>query len=210
MNGKSSKNPRDWKRPLGFIAGGLVLGVALMQFLIAFDHYTSTDEFCTTCHSMSYPFEEYSQSIHRNSRSGVRAQCGDCHVSEGVFAATWDHFMGYQDLMAQLFGPKYDDPVVFELHRPEMAFKARRWFKERNSATCRRCHVQEAIVGSRPRVAEIHMEDAKGKSCIECHYNLVHRKVPDEKVFKRDKWNEMIEKEFDLAPGTAARMLADH
>jgi hypothetical protein len=38
--------------------------------------------------------------------------------------------------------------------------------------------------------------------------NLVHRPVPDEKTFKRDAWNRMIEEEFGLAPGTAEKLLA--
>ena len=53
------------------------------------------------------------------------------------------------------------------------------------------------------------MEDAAGKTCIDCHYNLVHRKVPDEKTFKRAAWNAMIEREFGLEPGTAAELLAE-
>jgi hypothetical protein len=36
----------------------------------------------------------------------------------------------------------------------------------------------------------------------------VHRPVPDEKTFKRDAWNRMIEEEFGLAPGTAETLLA--
>jgi hypothetical protein len=39
--------------------------------------------------------------------------------------------------------------------------------------------------------------------------NLVHRKVPDERTFKRDAWNRMIEEEFGLAPGTADRLMKE-
>ncbi|MBE9527547.1 MAG: cytochrome C, partial [Proteobacteria bacterium] len=45
------------------------------------------------------------------------------------------------------------------------------------------------------------------KSCVECHYNIVHRKIPDEKVFKQDKWNAMIEEEFGLEKGSASKLL---
>jgi hypothetical protein len=38
--------------------------------------------------------------------------------------------------------------------------------------------------------------------------NLVHRKVPSEQTFKREAWNAMVEEEFGLAPGSAARLLA--
>lgn len=194
------------------VIGGLG-GIMFLYFLLEFDHFTSTSEFCTSCHSMKYAEEVYQQSAHYNSDSGVRADCGDCHVSEGVFAATWDHAMGMKDLIKQMVGkivgPDYDDPVLNALHLPQSAFEAREWFRKKDSATCKRCHVIDAVMGKRPDTAQIHAEDAKGKTCIDCHYNLVHRKVPDEKTFKQDAWNAMIEEDFGLEPGTAAKLLAD-
>jgi nitrate/TMAO reductase-like tetraheme cytochrome c subunit len=187
---------------VGGVGGGL-----FMTFLLEFDHYTSSNAFCTTCHSMSYADDSYRQTVHYNSASGVRASYGDCHVSEGVFAATWDHAIGSKDLFKQLFGPDYDDPVINALHLPEAAFAARRWFQARDSATCKRCHTLEAIQGKRADTAAIHREETDGKSCIDCHYNLVHRKVPDESTFKRDAWNRMVEEEFALEPGTAERLM---
>lgn len=186
---------------------GSLAGAIFILFLIEFDHLTSSETFCTSCHSMELVAEPYRQSSHYMPSSGVQASCGDCHVSEGVFAATWDHFLGTKDLINQIFGPDYDDPVINALHLPEAAFAARRWFKAKGSATCKRCHVQGAIHGTRPDTLLIHQLDAKGKSCIECHYNLVHRKVPDEKTFKREKWNRMIEQEYGLAPGSADQLL---
>jgi nitrate/TMAO reductase-like tetraheme cytochrome c subunit len=193
---------------IALVVGG-VGGVLFMTFLIEFDHYTSSDAFCTTCHSMTYADETYRNTVHYNSASGVRASCGDCHVSEGVFAATWDHAIGSKDLFKQLFGPEYDDPVINTLHLPEAAFAARRWFRARDSATCKRCHTLEAIQGKRADTAAIHLEETDGKSCIDCHYNLVHRKVPDESTFKREAWNAMVEEEFGLEPGAAEKMLAE-
>lgn len=190
------------------VLGGLA-GIGFMVFLMQFDRLTSTEAFCTTCHSMELAAEPYRQSSHYNPVSGVRAECGDCHVSEGVFAATWDHFMGSKDLFAQIFGKNYDDPVVNTLHLPEAAFAAREWFRERDSVTCKRCHVLDAIQGKRPETNAIHVEETDGKSCIDCHINLVHRRVPDQKTFKRETWNAMIETEFQLEPGTAEKLLAE-
>ncbi len=195
------------------IMGGLG-GILFVLILIEFDHYTSSEEFCTTCHSMEMVAEPYRKSVHYNSASGVRASCGDCHVSEGVFTATWDHFIGGKDLFNQikgaLIGPNYDDPVINALHLPDSAFIAREWFIKRDSATCRRCHEQDAILGKRLNTEAIHKEDAEGKTCVECHANLVHRKIPDQKTFKRDSWNRMIEEEFGLEKGAADKLLEAH
>lgn len=186
---------------------GGVAGVGFMLFLIEFDELTSTEAFCTSCHSMQFAAETYRQSAHYLPVSGVRASCGDCHVSEGVFSATWDHFLGSKDLLAQIFGPDYDDPVINALHLPDSAFAARRWFKATDSATCLRCHQLDAIQGKRAGTLAIHREETADKSCIDCHINLVHRKVPDERTFKREAWNRMIEEEFGLAPGSAKALL---
>lgn len=197
---------------IALVIGG-VGGIGFILFLIEFDHYTSSNEFCTSCHSMSYADEAYKQSAHYNSDSGVRASCGHCHVSEGIFAATLDHAIGGKDLLKQikgsLLGPNYDDPVINLLSLPEAAFHARDWFRKTEGATCQRCHVIEAVQGKRPDTPEIHKVDAQGKTCIDCHYNLVHRKVPDQKTFKREAWNAMVEQEFDLEPGSAAKLLAE-
>lgn len=191
---------------IALVVGGLG-GVAFMLFLIEFDRATSSNAFCTSCHSMSYAERSYQSSGHYNSASGVRASCGDCHVSEGVFAATWDHFKGTKDLLKQLFGPDYDDPAINLLHLPEAAFHARQWFRDTDSATCKRCHELSAIQGKRADTAAIHRDETQGKTCIDCHYNLVHRKVPDQQTFKREAWNRMVEQELGLAPGAAARLL---
>jgi nitrate/TMAO reductase-like tetraheme cytochrome c subunit len=189
------------------VAGGIG-GIVFMFFLIEFDESTSANEFCTTCHSMTYAQDVYQQSAHYNSASGVRASCGDCHVSEGIIMATYDHAIGTKDLIKQLFGPNYDDPVVNLLHLPEAAFASREWFRKRDSATCKRCHEIDAIQGTRANTAAIHQQETEGKTCIDCHYNLVHSKVPDERTFKREAWNAMVEQEFGLPPGTAERILA--
>jgi len=190
------------------VAGGIG-GIVFMFFLLEFDHFTSSNEFCTSCHSMTYADEVYQASVHYNSPSGVRASCGDCHVSEGVIMATYDHAVGTKDLLKQLFGPNYDDPVINVLHLPEAAFAAREWFRQRDSATCKRCHTLDAIQGTRANTAAIHQEETDGKTCVDCHYNLVHRKVPDQQTFKRDAWNAMVEQEFGLEPGAAEKLLTE-
>lgn len=188
---------------------GGVAGIGFMVFLMEFDHYTSSEAFCTTCHSMELAAEPYRKSSHYLPESGVRAGCGDCHVSPGVFRATWDHFIGGKDLFRQIFGADYDDPVVNALHLPEAAFSAREWFRKNDSHTCRRCHEQEAIVGKRADTLQIHQEETEGKTCVDCHINLVHRHVPERETFKRAAWNQMVEKNFGLAPGTADQLLAE-
>ncbi|OQX42612.1 MAG: cytochrome C, partial [Candidatus Sedimenticola endophacoides] len=66
---------------IALVLGGFS-GVGLVLFLIEFDHLTSTEAFCTSCHSMELVAEPYRKSSHYLPDSGVRAHCGHCHVSE--------------------------------------------------------------------------------------------------------------------------------
>jgi nitrate/TMAO reductase-like tetraheme cytochrome c subunit len=67
---------------VALLVGGLggLGGVVLMIFLIDVDHFTSSNELRTGCHSMTYADEIYRGSTHFSSSSGVRASCGECHV----------------------------------------------------------------------------------------------------------------------------------
>ncbi|EXJ13371.1 NapC/NirT family cytochrome c [Imhoffiella purpurea] len=191
---------------IALVIGGLG-GLLFMLFLIEFDAATSHTEFCTGCHSMRFADQSYRQSLHFDSPSGVRASCGDCHVSPGLIRGTWDHMVGIRDFFKEILGPDYGDPAIHLVHLPEAAFAARAWFRRNDSATCRSCHTQEAILGERANTAAIHREEARDKTCIDCHYNLVHRRVPSERTFKRAAWNAMVEEELGLEPGEAARLL---
>lgn len=181
---------------LPFFIGVFVLLVIQMA-VHGFDEFSRTEPFCTSCHSMNLMGKEYRESIHFSSRSGVRARCGDCHVSKGTLSALWEHFTAASMVFSEVVHD-FSDPVATEKARPDMAFKARKWFRKTGSATCRNCHVLDAIMGSRPGIGAVHIDDARKKdgNCIECHMNLVHRYVPGEKVFKRDAWDRMIDEEY--------------
>jgi nitrate/TMAO reductase-like tetraheme cytochrome c subunit len=64
---------------VALVIGGLG-GVVFMTFLIDVDRFTSSNELCTSCHSMIYADESYRRSSYFSSSSGVRASRGDCHV----------------------------------------------------------------------------------------------------------------------------------
>ncbi|MDH3975382.1 MAG: NapC/NirT family cytochrome c [Deltaproteobacteria bacterium] len=181
---------------LPFFLGAFVL-LLIQMSIHGFDRFSRTEAFCTSCHSMDLMGKEYRESIHYSSRSGVRASCGDCHVSKGTLAAMWEHFMAASMVYSEALHD-FSDPVATEKARPQMAFKARKWFRERGSATCRNCHVLDAILGSRRGIGAVHIDDAMKKdgNCIECHMNLVHRFVPGEKVFKKAAWDRMVDEEY--------------
>src|SRR5688572_26600969 len=85
-----------WRKPSATWALGTLLivgvaaGIAFAASFNAFVSHTNTMEFCISCHEMrAYVYEEYTQSAHFTSSSGVRPQCADCHVPKAWFPKMW-------------------------------------------------------------------------------------------------------------------------
>jgi hypothetical protein len=55
-----------------------VIGAGGMMVSFAVNHSTSTDAFCTGCHTMAVQFNDpyFQKSAHRNNKEGVRPSCG--------------------------------------------------------------------------------------------------------------------------------------
>lgn len=149
----------------------------MLMLLTAAVRYTTTTEFCTSCHSMTFAHEEYKNSRHFMSPSGVRAGCSDCHVGRGVkrigvFAQL------IPDAWAELMNP-IKDKVEWEKRRPELAKEVRdEMNRSKKSLRCLGCHNPESIRPDNERKRNMHNRiKGEGKSCIECHKNLVHGEV---------------------------------
>ena len=174
--------------PLLFLLLALVVGAIIaVPTTEAVDHYFSTDQFCAqTCHVMTATVaEEYHQSAHWNTATGVRPSCADCHVSEGLTMAMWDHFVGTRELIAFAFRG-IRTPEAFEAERAGAADRVRMKMLGNDSKNCRSCHVMEAIKPERTRGQRQHAQALEnGTTCIACHYNLVHKEVEPSEEFLR-------------------------
>lgn len=175
--------------PINGILAGLAIVIGLgLSFVLAeeLNIRGNSTTFCVSCHSMNaYVYEEFMQSKHYQTASGVRPECGDCHVSKRFWPAVWDHMTGTHDLIAE-FTHDWTKPEVFEAKRAKMAEKVRLRLVAEDSATCRTCHVMEAIKPQRARGQRAHEAAVKeGKTCIACHYNLVHKEVPLSEPFSK-------------------------
>jgi len=70
-------------------------------------------------------------------------------------------------------------PETMVERRPAMAEKVRLQMLASDSKNCRSCHVWEAVKPRRKRGQRAHKAAIQEKkTCIACHYNLVHKKVP--------------------------------
>lgn len=165
---------------VAFIAGGIA-GIVIALGAEEMDRATSTDEFCTSCHTTQTYIaqsEAYLTSTHQTTTSGVRPGCADCHIPKGLIPATYTHIVnGVSDLWGQATHD-YTDVRVWNAQKARLAYAARDWFRENDSGTCRTCHEQSSIKPQRKRGQRQHKEALEtGMTCIDCHYNLVHEEI---------------------------------
>ncbi len=137
---------------------------------------TNTEEFCTSCHEMQMNYNEYEDSIHDKNRTGVVAQCPDCHVPKAFWPKMMAKLLAAKDLYHHFVGT-IDTEEKYEAYRLKMAKSVWKRMKETDSRECRSCHHAASMdfaeqVG---RASRKHKNLAKsGKTCIDCHKGIAH------------------------------------
>ena len=173
---------RTFRFAFAMLVIGGVLGAAAILVSLEVNRATSTDKFCSSCHSMTFVANDphFTASAHRANGAGVRPSCGDCHIPKtNWFVETWHHIAsGTRDVIAENTH-NYDDPVVWARRRIALAHEVRNTMREQDSVTCRGCHDVQAIAPRSERGRAAHSLAREGRmTCIDCHFNLVHAPVP--------------------------------
>ena len=180
----------------GAMVLGAVLTLGLMVGILAGEGALSTTDFCVSCHSQTYPWQELQNSSHYGAL-GANPGCKDCHVPRGLqnlHLALWTHaFNGTRAVLAEL---RYDYSTLakFDERRPVMAHYARMSLKGWDSVTCRECHKDTNPPGASAKAAHKKME-TEGATCIDCHQNLVHKAVPESDLNASLAQGKMVLKE---------------
>jgi trimethylamine-N-oxide reductase (cytochrome c), cytochrome c-type subunit TorY len=161
---------------------GAVVGAGGVIASIAVNRYTSTDAFCTSCHSMAFQADDpyFQHSAHRSNKEGVRPSCGDCHIPRNNwFVETYTHVSsGAYDAFVE-FTHNFSDPKLWNAHRVELAQEVRATMRAQDSITCRGCHDANAVQPASEDGRKAHaLLRQGGVTCVDCHANLVHPAAP--------------------------------
>lgn len=173
-----------WRRPqrwflLGIPAGGVlafIIGIGFSGGFVTALKYAETDKFCTSCHEMNTPFQEYTHSVHYSNAFGIQASCGNCHVPPAFVPGLVRHIQAYTEVLGHVAG-ELNTPAKYESHRLQLAQKIWAELKANNSAECRSCHTPTAMAFSQqpPEAASAHQSLAtSGMTCIDCHRGVAH------------------------------------
>ena len=177
----------DWtfrifkKRALTFSVG---FAIAILCFLTlnAAMVPVSKSEYCgTKCHEMHKALHTWEQSVHGGSKTGLQAECIDCHLPRKdkffshmiakAYAGGKDMYKHYK---RRLFGGEYETEKIRTAVLERMS-----------NEKCTRCHVDLLGKPSNEMVREAHMESLKPADaseevkCIECHEDVGHQRATD-------------------------------
>ena len=159
---------------VGFISGILFWG----GFNTAMEATNSLD-FCISCHEMrDTVYQEYKQTIHYSNRTGVRAVCSDCHVPKDWVHKMARKIQASQEVWGKIMGT-IDTPEKFEAKRLELAEHEWARMKKAESRECRNCHSFDGMdtEKQKTRASKMHnIAKQEGKTCIDCHKGIAHKK----------------------------------
>ncbi|NOQ13814.1 MAG: Denitrification system component NirT [Methyloprofundus sp.] len=168
------------RRKAYFVVALLLAGAGLVTGFNVVLEKTNTLEFCISCHSMaSTVYPEYKQSSHYLNRTGVRAECADCHVPQPFIPKIIAKLKASKDVYHEMLG-SVDTQAAFEAKRLQMAQRVWQTMKETDSRECRSCHTESAMqLSLQKRRAQVQHRDAEknNETCIDCHKGIAHKPV---------------------------------
>ncbi len=178
------------KADSGSISGKkmLLVTIAIFLFGVSFSALfgfalksTNSTEFCISCHSMQWNYEQLKETVHWQSGSGVHAGCADCHVPKEFWPKLRAKIIASKDVWHELIGT-IDTPEKYEARRWEMASRVWKQMKDTDSRECRNCHSFDHMdLSEQSRSARKKHDSAtdNGDTCIDCHKGIAHEE-PDE------------------------------
>lgn len=161
---------------------GIIVGVAGTIGFNSSLAYTNSTEFCTSCHELNWAAEEWKESHHYSQRTGMRAECKDCHVPDAFFPKMWRKMVAANDVI-QHFRGTIDTEEKFEERRLHLAERVWNRLERTDSRACRSCHKQEAWdpeEQSGPARRDHATMEETGDTCIDCHIGVAHEDPREE------------------------------
>lgn len=182
VNNQEKPNRASRKRMLLIAFAIFLFGVCFSGLFGYVLNKTNQTEFCISCHSMQWNYEQLQETVHWQSRSGGHAGCADCHVPKEFWPKIWAKIVASKDIWHEIIGT-IDTKEKFDAHKWDMANRVWKRLKETDSRECRNCHsfahmdLSEQSRSARKKHDRASDDDTK--TCIDCHKGIAHEQ-PDE------------------------------
>ena len=202
------------RKSLWLIISGIIIALVLMKTGKVVVNYTSTDNYCMSCHIHPHADQSWRLSTHFNNKSGVTVHCTECHIpppGQGYLYAKAKH--GFKDIYGYLF----KDSSEINWEQKKLLENAKGFVYE---ASCLKCHQNLFPVTLSVKGGNAHLSYVSGKEnllCINCHINVGHYDknaihdhdttfgiiaTADQKIFTEPAKVEKFENYTEMIPGT--------
>jgi len=160
--GRLSRKPFVW---------GVIVGMVMIWLVRIGNGYTSSNEFCESCHVHPQAFTSWQQSTHHATASGMVVDCVECHLPpSGVAYAVEKTRLGVRDVVGTVF----KDAESFDWEARSRLEHARDYvFRE----SCMDCHPNLFPLGLTTKGDEAHLYyelHANELRCLNCHLQVGH------------------------------------
>lgn len=169
---KSSKQSSFSRKTIWvFLIFGTLTGMLIILLSYKGIKYTSTDEYCISCHIHPQADQAWKKSSHYQNNSGIITNCVDCHLppeGQGYIFAKIKH--GTKDLYGKLF----KDPEKINWEEKSKLENARKFTY---NESCINCHQHLFTEGLSVDGEDAHLYYRQHKNtidCINCHLNVGH------------------------------------
>jgi len=150
---------------------GVILGSLLFVVGSIFAEYTSSDQFCESCHVHPQATQSWKRSTHVDNPSGVTVHCVQCHLPPGGFAHYTEKIkFGVQDLFSKIFK---DESKFNWDEKSQLEHAVKFTFKE----SCVECHqnIFPLTLSKKGDDAHLYYSQHEDKlRCINCHLQVGH------------------------------------
>ncbi len=161
------------KKILIYSLPAFIIGIAAFFLGAKTLNKTSTNEYCASCHIHPQATSSWKQSVHYDTRSGMRIGCVECHLppkGDGYFVAKVK--TGSKDLWSKWT----KDPESFDWEGRSNLEHAKNYVYNRS---CEKCHetIFPASLSKTGEEAHLYYSqnaESKDLQCINCHLNAGH------------------------------------
>lgn len=153
------------------VIAGFTAGIIFLLASNKAVHYTSSDEYCASCHVHPHAEQSWKLSKHFDNNTGVIVHCTECHLppkGHGMMIAKIKH--GAKDVYGKLF----KDSADFDWASKRKLENARKFVYVES---CIRCHQNlfPKTLTTEGENAHLSYLTSKGQvSCLNCHLDVGH------------------------------------
>lgn len=155
-----------------FLFYGFLMGIVFIMLSSRVMHYTSTNEFCMSCHVHPHAEESWKLSTHYDNPSGIIVDCVECHLPP---PGTITHFTAKAATgIRDVYGFLFKDPENIQWEAKRHITQA---VKHTYESSCIDCHqnlfpLQLTEEGMH---AHLYYENNQAElNCLNCHLHVGH------------------------------------